>query len=260
MVLKITLVLAVLVAASSGLPRLQRSRLHRIIGGQEANPNEFPYMLSLQLFGAHICGAAIIRGDVVVTAAHCAEAGPANAFSVKAGKHNIRETEASEQTRQISRVTIHPDYQDVSGFANDIAVLRTASPFVFNSNVAPIPTPPAGHTATGNGVIQGWGVIDNENTFPEVLQKAEIPFVTDEDCRSVYGAENFSDNMICAGLPEGGVDGCTGDSGGPIAANDRGFRYLAGISSWGFECAVAGFPGVYTEISHFVDFIEANAG
>ena len=60
--------------------------------------------------------------------------------------------------------------------------------------------------------------------------------------------------MICAGLEEGGKDSCQGDSGGPLVSGN----VLAGIVSWGYGCAVAGYPGVYTEVAHFSNWINQN--
>ncbi|KAI9547762.1 hypothetical protein NQZ68_015028, partial [Dissostichus eleginoides] len=42
-----------------------------IVGGRDAAPNSRPYMASLQVRGRHNCGGALVRGDFVLTAAHC---------------------------------------------------------------------------------------------------------------------------------------------------------------------------------------------
>ena len=78
--------------------------------------------------------------------------------------------------------------------------------------------------------------------------------------------------MICGGYPEGGKDACQGDSGiyyaiefaiikhaccvgGPFMCSGE----LTGIVSWGKGCAVAGHPGVYTQVSYFAEWVWQNA-
>jgi secreted trypsin-like serine protease len=44
----------------------------RIIGGENAEPNRYPYMVSLlKPSGVHTCGGVLVAKDVVLTAAHC---------------------------------------------------------------------------------------------------------------------------------------------------------------------------------------------
>lgn len=57
-------------------------------------------------------------------------------------------------------------------------------------------------------------------------------------------------------------DSCQGDSGGPlmIKSDVAGVAryYLVGIVSFGYKCASAGFPGVYTRVSRYVEWIQSH--
>ena len=50
-----------------------------------------------------------------------------------------------------------------------------------------------------------------------------------------------------------------GDSGGPliISVNDFSRDILVGVVSWGYGCAIPGFPGVYSRVSADQDWIRS---
>lgn len=83
------------------------------------------------------------------------------------------------------------------------------------------------------------------------LRKAEIPIVNTTVCEEDYASESYgvTETMICAGVK--GKDSCQGDSGGPLVINGT----IVGIVSWGLGCAREGYPGVYTSVAYFSDWL-----
>merc|ERR1712209_157652 len=109
---------------------------------------------------------------------------------------------------------------------------------------------PEGHMCT----VSGWGTTSEGGSLARRLMKVDVPVVSDDNCRDSYGQSDIADSMICAGYEAGGKDSCQGDSGGPFMC---GFG-LDGIVSWGYGCAQPGFPGVYTQTSYFVDWVNSH--
>merc|ERR1719431_192253 len=98
-----------------------------------------------------------------------------------------------------------------------------------------------------------WTTSD-EGSLGRQLMKVTVPVVSDKDCRGAYGQNDILDSMICAGLDEGGKDSCQGDSGGPFMCGDG----LSGVVSWGYGCAEPGYPGVYTQTSYFISWLNSH--
>ena len=63
-------------------------------------------------------------------------------------------------------------------------------------------------------------------------------------------------NMICAAVSGGGKDACQGDSGGPLVVDGK----LVGIVSWGLSCALADYPGVYSNVATLRSFVTNQTG
>ena len=56
------------------------------------------------------------------------------------------------------------------------------------------------------------------------------------------------------------ADSCSGDSGGPLMVqeDEENKMYLRGVVSFGTRKCGKGFPGVYTDISYYIDWIKRN--
>ena len=59
------------------------------------------------------------------------------------------------------------------------------------------------------GVVTGWGVTKQYGTSSDVLNEVTVPIMSNKDCRMTrYGQKKITDNMLCAGFPEGKKDSC----------------------------------------------------
>lgn len=63
------------------------------------------------------------------------------------------------------------------------------------------------------------------------------------------------------GTDDGSIDACKGDSGGPLVCQDvNNVTYVWGIVSWGENCGKPEFPGVYTRVANYFDWISNHVG
>lgn len=96
--------------------------------------------------------------------------------------------------------------------------------------------------------VIGWGKPnhDDEADYLNVIHEVNVPLVNHSVCAQWYQLQDITigDKMLCAGYPEGKKDACQGDSGGPLLCrNQDDSWYVAGIVSWGINCAQPNLPG-----------------
>ncbi|GFT87401.1 trypsin-1 [Nephila pilipes] len=244
----------------------------RVVGGRDVSDGEIPWQVSLQRKSMksgrifHICGGSIINREWVVTAAHCVALALLSNYRIVAATTNLRDENrikslsgSDYSVHKVVDVQIHDNY-DMFRFRNDIALIRVDPPFEFSNKIQSISLPSPGHTASGHAYASGWGLMqEGVRVTPSRLQTVELPLLSDSECRQAYG-DNLVETMICAGYKEGGKSVCQGDSGGPLFQSDGGHAVLIGVVSWGVGCARPGKPGVYTEVSHYVDWIGGITG
>merc|ERR1719431_97005 len=66
------------------------NRPNRIFGGNETDPNEYPWVVFLEIGRSSLCGGALISNQHVLTAAHCVDDGTtASDLRVYVGTHDI---------------------------------------------------------------------------------------------------------------------------------------------------------------------------
>jgi len=226
----------------------------RIIGGAAARQGDFPYQVSIRRSGwspGHVCGGSIIDDQHILTAAHCVYGKGPGDFSIVAGDVMLDRSSCTSVRRSVSAIFMHKEY-NTNTFENDIALIRISKPFpTDNKNIMAINLR---NMTLNEGTacnVTGWGKTSTSNpALPNNLQYVEVPIIPADKC-SDSNDYNIGDGMVCAGCSEGGRDACQGDSGGPLQCEG----YLVGIVSWGRGCALAGYPGVYTNVGFYEEWI-----
>lgn len=100
---------------------------------------------------------------------------------------------------------------DAFSYNNDIAVLELDEPVEFNSGIQTVCLPTSGveDYSGKTAVVAGWGKLGEKQNPSRILRKVAVPVWSREECyKSGYGEKKISENMFCAGYPEGKRDAC----------------------------------------------------
>jgi secreted trypsin-like serine protease len=226
----------------------------RVVGGTPAALGEFPWVVRLSMG----CGGALLATDIVLTAGHCVPSTGANtSITATVGVVDLASPDAVKiRSNYVYKAPEYVSYDRGS----DWALIRLAQPASF----PPLPIAATAEPNAGPFTIMGWGADREGGDQQRLLRKAQVPVVDDATCGKSYrdnGANFVDEAMLCAGLfGVGGVDTCQGDSGGPMVNRDADGNFVqVGIVSWGFGCARAQYPGIYTEVSTYSTAITAAA-
>ncbi|XP_054321454.2 transmembrane protease serine 9 isoform X1 [Pongo pygmaeus] len=229
---------------------LAPAALTRIVGGSAAGRGEWPWQVSLWLRRReHRCGAVLVAERWLLSAAHCFDVyGDPKQWAAFLGTPFLSGAEG--QLERVARIYKHPFY-NLYTLDYDVALLELVGPVRRSRLVRPIclpepaPRPPDGARC----VITGWGSVREGGSMARQLQKAAVRLLSEQTCRRFYPVQ-ISSRMLCAGFPQGGVDSCSGDAGGPLACREPSGRWvLIGVTSWGYGCGRPHFPGVYTRVA-----------
>lgn len=249
------------------------------MGGHDAKPGAWPWITAIFFREdgeeTAACGGALIAPNVVVTAAHCMVEGrksrkrsPSEIF-IRLGEHDLYRSADTDEVQdfEVERIVNHENFVPRK-YLNDISLIFLKGEAKINDRVRTVCLPM--ETRVPNLVdeealqgrvvsIAGWGTTTFNGAPSETLQEAHLKVVPQDECGTAFRKAkiNITTEYLCAGVQNSKMDACQGDSGGPLTALEGipPRHYLVGVVSFGKKCATPGFPGVYTRVSHYLDWI-----
>ncbi|XP_055319562.1 venom serine protease-like [Sitodiplosis mosellana] len=237
----------------------------KIVGGQAAEMNQYPYMAAIMKKSQSPIlkgGGTILSTNVVVCAAHeLWENGAimsANTLLVTVGRRNLKLALADDtpyaENYDVAQVISHPQYDYNTG-RNDIAVILVKVNFRFNRGVQPCCLPSSNEPQNkyyGQQLrAMGYGAVDFGKDYSYYLKYVDLSAMSNSQCAAYYGNDLVVYNEDLCHSSSASGDTCQGDSGGPII-QVRYRDFLACLVKTGPDCA-GGAPGMCQKIGPYIE-------
>ena len=129
----------------------------------------------------------------------------------------------------------------------------------FNDNTKPVCLPDSRMNFSAGNLCKmaGFGKIDDRGLLGMTLKTVDVHLMDKKKCGQNYGI--ISDTKLCTRFNDGLKDFCKEHDGSPLACDNGGKYFLAGVAGShhnGSACAGPGFPGVYTNVKNLMEWIK----
>ncbi|GIY40332.1 trypsin-1 [Caerostris extrusa] len=128
----------------------------KIVGGEKAKENEFPFQASLQKWSRfgyfHTCGAVLIADEWLLTAAHCIK-NSTSWYKIMIGSNTLKPV-IPENFYSISIIILKQGFSDYD-YNNDIALIKMSEPV--RDPTVPIGLADSPPDFNISATIVGWG-------------------------------------------------------------------------------------------------------
>ncbi|KAM9238167.1 complement factor I isoform 2-T2 [Dugong dugon] len=248
---------------SCGVTNSEHIRRKRVVGGKAAEAGDFPWQVAIRDGDRINCGGIYIGGCWILTAAHCVRISKAHRYQIWTAFLDWLKPNSELTVFWVNKVIIHENYSGAT-YENDIALIEMKKHSnqreceLHHSVPACVPWSPYLFQPNDKCIVSGWGrEKDNQKVYS--LRWGEVKLIG--NCSKFYRDRYYEKKMQCAGTDDGSIDACKGDSGGPLVCVDiNNVAYVWGVVSWGENCGKPDFPGVYTKVANYFDWISQHVG
>ncbi|NXC51048.1 PRS55 protease, partial [Penelope pileata] len=193
---------------------------------------EFPWQVSIQSDGRHICGGTIISARWILTATHCFTKGVPSDLTVLIG---VVDLDLPLEEHKPDRLILRKDFNRMT-MKHDIALIMLSSPINFSDEKVPVCFPFMYDIGSWQQCwFAGWGTSSAASvaSASHLLQKVQVKLISREQC--LQQVSRLPENMLCAEMKRGGNADCQVDGGGPLVCSYWNTMkwFQIGIVSWG---------------------------
>ncbi|TPP67318.1 Subfamily S1A unassigned peptidase (S01 family) [Fasciola gigantica] len=163
---------------------------------------------------------------------------------------------------KLQNIIVHPQYQP-DDLEYDIALLKLLTPLPsMEPGIAKAYLPIDGNSdkwppEDALCTFVGWGCRVKDKGPSEKAQVVALKVTPHFICSLMYqhAAGLNAEHEFCAGFYQSNVGICPGDSGSGLIYVDEGLPYVVGVASATHAKEPEGFPGLFTRVSSFIEWI-----
>ncbi|GJQ80480.1 hypothetical protein Trydic_g12376 [Trypoxylus dichotomus] len=221
----------------------------RLVGGTDAADGAYPFMVSLQYpDNTHFCGGTILNKRWILTAAHCASVKEASEIVAVAGTNAL---DSRTVVKRVCKIVIHPNFNNTH--VNDIAILMIATPFKYNTTIAPVAISWGFSRYILNVTVVGWGATRESGDSSNNLQEFSTKTISRPRCSRTFAF--ITRKYICTRARKRKAL-CYGDSGGPLLQTNIKAQIGVAFVSSHYSCRNDVYVvDIYVRVAPYIDWI-----
>ncbi|KAI9479081.1 trypsin-like cysteine/serine peptidase domain-containing protein [Coemansia mojavensis] len=260
--------------AMSTQPKVRLQHFKRVVGGQEATDNEFPFAVYISnpvSTNNTACAGAILTNQIIVSAAYCVY-DPSTGKAIDTSKVTVgygKSNNADQPVTSVEKIIIKDTYDPQSGI-DDIALIQVNLTRQSSAAVDRIPVYVGSIEKDDSLSFMGWGSTKEIGfATTNTLNYVNVTVGDEFSCKGVDIYQNSNGRAICTrNILTPGKAPCMGDYGGPLIKYDHGVPKLVGVFSTFatddgsplYYCGSNNTRAYYTHINYYMEFLQSKTG